>query len=92
MSEPGAQYYLCPRCFRAVPAAAGERYCPNDGTLLLTRCSGCGAGIGTPYARYCKACGLELGQHPRPVAAPAKVAPDEAAADSPFPAFSQETP
>lgn len=57
--EPVAplSYALCPRCFRAVPEAAGERYCPNDGVRLLTRCPACGAVIRSPYARFCVRCG-----------------------------------
>jgi hypothetical protein len=54
-------YRLCPRCFRAVPAASGERHCANDGSRLLEACPSCGVDITSPYARYCVACGLEFG-------------------------------
>lgn len=50
-------FRLCPSCFRAVPAAAGEHYCPNDGTALLSACPECDAPIATPYAHFCSACG-----------------------------------
>lgn len=50
-------YVLCPRCWRAVPARLGERYCVNDGTRLLSACAGCGRVIASPYARYCAGCG-----------------------------------
>jgi len=53
-------YSLCPRCYRAVPASANERYCPNDGTELLTACSRCRAPITSPYVRYCTNCGALL--------------------------------
>lgn|GEM_PF-3239267 len=56
----GATYHLCPQCARAVNAAAGERYCPNDGARLVTACGACGERIRTPYARYCTACGCAL--------------------------------
>ncbi len=52
-----AHYHLCPRCFRAVPEMAGEVYCPNDGTRLLTACPVCNAPILSPNARYCARCG-----------------------------------
>lgn len=55
-------YRLCPRCLRAVPAHSGERYCVNDGTLLLETCPACHAPIRSPYARHCAHCGLPLGQ------------------------------
>lgn len=54
------RYRLCPRCARAVPVSSSERYCINDGTLMLERCPDCGEGIASPYARFCAACGLEL--------------------------------
>ena len=53
-------YRLCPRCFRAVPAASGERFCVNDGEKLLTRCPKCQAAIGTPFTRFCAGCGADL--------------------------------
>ncbi|CAN5570810.1 hypothetical protein BH24DEI1_BH24DEI1_14480 [soil metagenome] len=52
-----AHYRLCPRCFRAVPEAAGEVYCPNDGTRLLAACPACSAPITSPYSRFCVRCG-----------------------------------
>lgn len=54
------RYRLCPRCERAVPADTEERYCINDGTWLLEHCPLCGAGITSPYARFCAGCGLEF--------------------------------
>ena len=53
-------YHLCPRCGRATPAEAGERFCPNDGQRMLNACPSCGAPIGTPFGRYCGACGAQL--------------------------------
>lgn len=53
-------YRLCPVCGRAVPLNTPERYCINDGAWMLDRCRRCGAGIGSPYARYCPHCGLAL--------------------------------
>lgn len=50
-------FHLCPECFRATPAKAGERYCPNDGTAMLTACPRCRAAIRSPFARYCSDCG-----------------------------------
>ncbi|MBZ9714237.1 zinc ribbon domain-containing protein [Deinococcus multiflagellatus] len=55
-----ARYALCPLCGRAVPLAARERYCPNDGRALLRGCPGCGAPLRTPYARFCTGCGAAL--------------------------------
>ena len=55
--KTSTHYHLCPHCFRAVPQAAGEVYCPNDGTLLLTACPRCGAPITSPYSRFCVRCG-----------------------------------
>lgn len=54
-------YHLCPLCFRATPTAAHERFCPNDGTPLLSVCPNCGVPITSPYARHCTACGKGLG-------------------------------
>jgi hypothetical protein len=53
-------YHLCIECQRAVSAASGEVYCPNDGTKMLTGCPHCGAGITSPYSRFCAACGARL--------------------------------
>lgn len=53
-------YHLCPHCLRATPAVAGERFCPNDGTLMVTGCSRCNAPVTSPYDRYCTACGNPL--------------------------------
>jgi predicted RNA-binding Zn-ribbon protein involved in translation (DUF1610 family) len=55
-------YRLCPRCARAVPSAAQETYCPNDGEKLLERCPHCRTRIHNPYARHCTGCGLEFAQ------------------------------
>jgi hypothetical protein len=52
-------HHLCPHCWRAVPAGAGERFCPNDGEWLLTACPRCQETILSPYARFCTAHGLE---------------------------------
>ena len=60
--EPRLRYRLCPRCYRAVPAKSGERYCINDGTWMLERCPLCGAGITSPYAHFCATCGLEFSE------------------------------
>jgi predicted amidophosphoribosyltransferase len=59
-SEPAQTFRLCPRCGRAVPDSSGERFCPNDGERLLESCPQCGAGIRTPLARFCTACGFEF--------------------------------
>jgi hypothetical protein len=56
----GLGFALCPRCFRATPKAAGERFCPNDGASLVCACPACGAGIPSPLARYCSYCGCDL--------------------------------
>ncbi|WP_423775865.1 double zinc ribbon domain-containing protein [Allomeiothermus silvanus] len=61
MKTISVTYRLCPRCFRAVPAASEERYCPNDGTPLLLACPRCQAPITSPYARYCVVCGQGFG-------------------------------
>jgi predicted amidophosphoribosyltransferase len=67
-------YHLCPRCLRAVPEAAKEVYCPNDGTLLLTSCPNCGTPISSPYSHFCVACGhaytLKKGELPKNSAFP----------------------
>ena len=57
MMKAATTFHLCPSCFRAVPAAAGEHYCPNDGTALLSACPACDAPIASPYAMYCIECG-----------------------------------
>ena len=54
-------YRLCPRCFRAVPARSGERYCANDGERLLEQCPLCETAITSPYAQFCVGCGFEFG-------------------------------
>lgn len=59
--RPYLTYLLCPRCARAVPAAAGERYCSNDGARLLDACHACGSPITSPYARHCPRCGARYG-------------------------------
>jgi hypothetical protein len=65
--DPVLSYRLCPRCFRAVPAHAAERYCVNDGTLLLEACPVCKAAITSPYSRHCAGCGADLASaSPRP--------------------------
>ncbi|MFC3832306.1 double zinc ribbon domain-containing protein [Deinococcus rufus] len=56
----GVTYLLCPRCGRALPSHAGERYCPHDGARLLEHCPACRADITSPYARYCTRCGRTL--------------------------------
>lgn len=61
MGTIGVAYRLCPRCFRAVPVASGEKYCPNDGTRLLEACPRCQAPITSPYARFCVVCGQGFG-------------------------------
>jgi hypothetical protein len=53
-------YRLCPRCFRAVPEASEELYCPNDGVKLLTTCPACSAPITSPYSRFCVRCGCDF--------------------------------
>jgi hypothetical protein len=53
-------YRLCPRCFRAVPEASAEVYCPNDGVKLLTTCPACAAPITSPYSRFCVRCGCDF--------------------------------
>lgn len=60
--KPLVSYRLCPSCFRAVPEAAGEVYCPNDGPRLLTACPACGAPILSPYGRFCVRCGRNLAE------------------------------
>jgi hypothetical protein len=56
VKQEQAHYHLCPRCGRATPAAAKERFCPNDGTKLLTSCPQCSSTITSPYSRYCSQC------------------------------------
>lgn len=58
--DPPVAYHLCPRCSRATPSAAGEDFCPNDGTRMLHVCPGCGAPITSPFAEYCTKCGAPL--------------------------------
>jgi hypothetical protein len=53
-------YHLCPRCWRAVPVASSEHYCPNDGASLLTACPRCDAPILSPYSRFCVQCGCDF--------------------------------
>ena len=53
-------YLLCPKCQRTLPAASKERYCPNDGSRMLTACPHCNAAITSPYSRFCTACGEKL--------------------------------
>jgi hypothetical protein len=53
-------YRLCPRCFRAVPEASAEAYCPNDGVKLLTTCPACSAPITSPYSQFCVRCGCDF--------------------------------
>ncbi|GHF40824.1 putative amidophosphoribosyltransferase [Deinococcus metalli] len=66
-----ADYALCPRCWRAVPARLGEHYCVNDGARLLSACPACRRPIASPYARYCAGCGQAYGEGPpAPDAAP----------------------
>lgn len=60
MTDPPATYHLCPTCLRATPTAAGESYCPNDGTKMLTACPRCRAPILTPFGEYCSRCGEHL--------------------------------
>jgi predicted amidophosphoribosyltransferase len=59
-ADEDGRFRLCPRCFRAVPLASGERYCTNDGEWMLEACPGCEARIASPYARFCGNCGLEF--------------------------------
>ncbi|WP_420597093.1 double zinc ribbon domain-containing protein [Deinococcus sp.] len=61
MPNADVSYGLCPRCGRAVPASAGERYCLNDGSPMLLRCPQCGAKFTSPYSQFCGHCGLKLG-------------------------------
>jgi hypothetical protein len=61
VSKTRIAYRLCPKCFRAVPAASQEAFCANDGARLLEVCPKCASPITSPYARYCVACGLEFG-------------------------------
>lgn len=60
MKTSALSYHLCPHCHRAIPAAAGEVYCPNDGTKLLTACPRCLATIASPYSRFCSQCGYNF--------------------------------
>jgi hypothetical protein len=41
-----------------VPIAAKERYCINDGVLLLEKCPNCKNKICSPYTRHCAKCGF----------------------------------
>jgi predicted amidophosphoribosyltransferase len=66
LKQGQTHYHLCPRCGRATPALAKERFCPNDGTKLLTACPQCDTKIASPYSRYCSQCGLELTSPPQP--------------------------
>ena len=50
-------FALCPKCYRTVPRASGERYCPNDGSPYVTACQACAKTITSPQARYCVRCG-----------------------------------
>jgi hypothetical protein len=66
-------YHLCPECFRATPAQAKERYCPNDGTRLLEACPQCHASISSPHAQFCSQCGYHFAAPlPRPNSEPHK--------------------
>ncbi|WP_189010200.1 double zinc ribbon domain-containing protein [Deinococcus malanensis] len=56
MPENAVSYHVCPQCARAVPAQAGEQFCPNDGTALLKTCPGCSAPILSPYSQFCTRC------------------------------------
>ena len=58
-TEHTHHYRLCPKCARAVPVQLQERYCINDGTVLLEACPVCESSIGSPYARFCGTCGFE---------------------------------
>lgn len=60
-------YHLCPECFRATPAQAKERYCPNDGTRLLEACPQCHASISSPHAQFCSQCGYHFAAAPSTV-------------------------
>ena len=60
--EATLNYHLCPRCLRATPAAARERFCPNDGAELLTACPTCAGPIASPYSRFCPRCGQGFAQ------------------------------
>ena len=55
-----ATYSLCPRCYRAVPRRAGERFCISCGEALVQHCAHCQAAIRSPYARFCDSCGKPL--------------------------------
>jgi endogenous inhibitor of DNA gyrase (YacG/DUF329 family) len=57
-TQPSELFFrICPKCQRAVPGQSEERYCVNDGELLLERCPKCQARIQSPYARFCAHCG-----------------------------------
>lgn len=56
-------FHLCPRCFRSVPSATREMYCPNDGSPMLVACPQCQHPITLPHARFCSACGYEYRQY-----------------------------
>lgn len=53
-------FRICPKCFRAVPARAEERFCANDGTRLLERCVRCDSQINSPFSKFCVTCGLDF--------------------------------
>lgn len=59
-AEQPLSYHVCPRCLRATPSAAGEKYCPNDGSPMLTACPRCAQPILAPYGEYCANCGTQL--------------------------------
>jgi hypothetical protein len=54
---PELFFRLCPKCHRAVPGHSEERYCINDGELLLEHCPVCKTRIRSPFAKFCGHCG-----------------------------------